>query len=307
MSDQDQDPSFAVSAPKKRTGPPVPSDTKRRKLDSDSNQDDQDIPTVPPAAPAPSITEERDPYMFYPDNYESFNPEKLVCEREPTKSRIGGGMMMFIAYIWPDGVQKPLCVQAPKMFLPDGVRSFIEEGKTTHSMLCSLGKDWESNPRSVQFRTLCDQIRRACARVCGAKKLGLPYCKTDEDILGSFGQLVFETVKYDEKDLSKPPTVFPPSIKMAVNNASNNKSRFVVRLPSDPNKRRYTDIPFSSISKGNSVIPMIQFQWIFRKKRQNPDGWAFSLRTCVFEGIIDPVSSSFPTPSTSKLSIVDMS
>lgn len=271
--------------PRPKRGAPAPSATMLRSADvaaaAASAQDEE----------MPSITEQRDPYMFYPENYGQFDTERLMLDGEPQKSKLGGGMMMFLKYMWKDGVQKNLCVQAPKMFLPGGINEFREEGKSkvNTSCLASFGKEWENNPQMVAFKALCAQIVRACARIIMNKQLHLPYCPTLEDVLRSFTPICEKTEKESKDDPSKMIT-YEPSIKLVVNTSPTNRSMFVTQVMS-PEGPIYVRVPHDKVEKGGTIIPMVNFQWFYRKKFNNPAKWSFSMHASIYQAVVGGASS----------------
>jgi hypothetical protein len=244
------------------------------------------------STPTPSISEKRKPHMFYPDMYKEFEGSRLIAEGEPQNSKVGGGKMMFISYLWPDGVQRPLYVQAPKMILPGGIMVFQGQGaeKERTTALCSMGKEWEQNPAMVAYRDLTNNITQACVALIMAKQLHLPYCPTAEDVTNSLSPLIFVSEKISEEDPSKT-IVYPPSVKLAVNTASNNKSMLVTRVVTSnvgTSRYGYGQISIGGVAKGSSIIPMQTYNWVYRKKKTQPTGWAFSVRTSIYQAVIEP-------------------
>lgn len=239
----------------------------------------------------PAITEEKDPYMFYPETYASFDTDRLMMDGDPQKSKLGGGMMMFLKYLWPDGVQKNLCAQAPKMFLPGGINEFREEGKTkvNTSCLASLGKEWEANPQMVAFKAFCDQVVRACARLIVNKTMHLPYCPTIEDVIKSFSPICEKSEKEAKDDPTKM-VQYAPAIKLAVNTAPNNRSMFVSQVMS-PDGPVFVRVPHDKVEKGGTIIPMVNFQWMYRKKINNPAKWSFSVHSSIYQAVVGGASA----------------
>jgi hypothetical protein len=301
--------------------PPVLSDAKKKKLAEASDSFDMaDLASAPGLAPgasasAPSLTEERDPHMFYPDTYATFDDEKMVNESEPVKSKKGTGMMLFISYIWPDGVQKPLLVQAPKLFLPGGIMKFEDKddsgkvSKVNTVALCSLGKEWESNPQMVAFRDLCNKIKKGAARLCFNKDLGEPFHKDLEAVESRFGDLIIESIMYDKQNPNVEVGTYPPSMKLCINTAPNNRSLFVSKLPADPadpTKKRYAQISVDAIGKGSSIVPMVHFQWTFRKKAKNDakkDCFSFNVHATIYQAVVE-VGGQVQIGTDGKLAIV---
>lgn len=252
-------------------------------------------------APPPSIPVERDLNMFYPDTYDKMDEQNMMCDGDPIVSKVGGGKMAFIKYMDKErGISHPLCSQAPKMFLPSGISEFQNAtGKVNTNALCSLGKDWESNVEAVSFKNFCDRVKQGCARIIVNKGLHLPYCKTIEDVLANFTDIVFVSEKISEDDPSNV-IVFAPSIKLIINTAPNNKT-LLVSPTQTPNGTIMAEIDYKSVQKSSSLTPMITFRWIYRKKDKN--GWTFSVNCAVHQGIIDPPTSS-GIQSNGKLAVV---
>jgi hypothetical protein len=244
--------------------------------------------------PLPGIHEHRDDCMFYPDTYHLFDPENLFADGDPQTSRMGGGKMIFLGYKYPNGQTRPLCVQAPKLFMPGGIKEFQNrEGgsKIDVNALCSLGKDWQQNPQLVAFKEVCDKIQTAVANIVVAKKQHLPHCRSVEDVLASMAKIVCSTEKWTEED---PPRKieYPPAIKLTVNRTTNNKSLLVARLQSrDGAGPKYGEIQAAGVCKGSSIIPMICFNWVYRKQKSNPTGWSYNIRSSIYQAIVEPVAA----------------
>lgn len=300
------------SKSRKRPLPPTPDDGSAKRVYRGAPVPNEDVlqqlqaiaapaaAASPPVAAAPDIVIEEDPHMFYEDKYDLFNADSLITEGEPQTSTVGGGKMMFLLYKYPDGVVKPLCVQAPKMFTPGGAAEFSEEGsKPRTSILCSLGANYASNPNLVAFKSLCDKIQSACAKLCMTKRLQAPFYTSLKEVEDSFSSLVFCSEKATDED---PPKIvkYPPSIKLAVNTSANYKSVLVTKASAD----RFITISPSSIVKGCSIIPMIHFQWVYRKKRAPPlTGWGFSIRCSVYQAVVD-MPRALGSGSQNKLAII---
>lgn len=298
------------AATSRTTGAPVPNAEKMKALvaasvkaaaETKAKEEEASKPKLMPA-----LTEERDPHMLYPDTYSTFDPDKVVAEGDPQTSKVGGGKMLFISYIYPDGVQKALCVQAPKLFMPGGIKEFKnKEGgeKIDTNALCSLGKDWQQNPQMVAFKDLCDGINLACARLAVTKKMNLPYCKTAEDVLASSAKICFSSEKWTEEE--EPRKIeYPPSIKLKVNKSDNDKSLLVSRIATKDGPR-YGEVSSSAVAKGSQIIPMVNFRWLYRKQKQAPAAWGFNVCTSIYQAVIEP-PAALGSGASSRLAIVSM-
>lgn len=262
-----------------------------------------DVGAAIAASDVPAITEEKDKYMFYPENYAQFDPERMAMEGEAQKSKVGGGMMMFLKYVFPDGVTKNLCVQGPKMFLPAGIKRFEEDGgsKTAVSALASFGKEWENNPQMVAFKELCAQIVRGCARIAVAKNMAMPYCKNVDEVIAAFAPICEKSQKESKDDPSQIVT-FEPAIKLTVNTAPANRTMLVSQVMT-PEGFVYVKIPHDKVEKGGSIIPMINFQWMYRKKMNNPNRWSFSMHASIYQAVVGG-ATAFGSGESSKLVVM---
>lgn len=282
--------------PKKPRGAPMPSADRMRALQASAAAMAKPAPAEP--KPLPQITEERDPHMFYPDMYDTFDPERVVAIGDPQTAKVGGGKLLFINYLYPDGVEKALCVQAPKMYMPAGIKDYVSKysNKIDTNALCSLGKDWEKNPQLVGFRALCDKINQACARLVVAKGMHKHYCKTVDDVLACMTKICFVSEKWTEEDEPRK-IVYDPSIKLKVNKADNNRSLIVTRITLKDGTSCYAEITPTSVARGSSIIPMINFQWIFRNQKSAPPAWGFNVSSGIYQAIIEPPSVTCPSTS----------
>lgn len=215
---------------------------------------------------------------------------------------------MFIKYMDKErGMSFPLCVQGPKMFLPAGIREYQDDGaKMNTSALCSLGREWESNPTMVAFRGLCDKIQAACIRLIMNKSLHLPYCAKEEDLGRAFTPIISIAEKTSDEDPSKL-IIYPPSFKLVINTAASNRTLLVTRITTADKETVYGEIPHQGVGKGASMIPMIQFQWVYRRKRTNPNGWAFSMHASAYQAVVEPpctIGGGTGSSSSSHLTVV---
>jgi hypothetical protein len=215
--------------------------------------------------------------------------------------------MLFIKYMNKErGVSYPLCVQGPKLFLPAGVKEYQGDGnKVNTNALCSLGREWDSNPTMVAFRRLCDRIQGACVRLIMNKSLHLPYCQKEEDVQHSFSPIIGISEKAAEDDPTRL-IVYPPSFKLIINTTPNNRTLLVTRITTTDGEPAYGEISHQGVIKGACMIPMINFQWVYRRKRSNPNGWAFNMHASAYQAIVEPPSTMGMQSgiSTSKLTVV---
>lgn len=209
--------------------------------------------------------------------------------------------MLFIRYMNKErGVSYPLCVQTPKLFLPAGIKEYkAEGGKMNINALCSMGREWESNPSMVAFRQLCDKIQAACVRLIMNKSLNFPYCQREEDVQRSFSPIVFISEKTSDDDPTKL-VIYPPSFKLVVNTNSSARTLLVTRITTPDGQPAYGEIPYQSVTKGSWIVAMAQFSWVYRRKISNPNAWRYNAHISIFQGITDPPGTlGEPSPSCS--------
>lgn len=252
------------------------------------------------------MTATKDADKFYPENYDSFDPDCVVADGDPQTSRVGMGKMLYIKYMNRErGVAVPLCVQAPKLFLPAGIKEYMGDGnKVNTNALCSLGREWESNPSMVAFRRICDKIQAACVRLVVNKQLHVPYCQKEEDVSAAFMPIISSSEKESADDPTKL-IVYPPSFKLIINTAANNKTLLVTRAINSEGQTTFGEITHHSVVKGAAMIPMIHFNWIYRRKRSNPNGWSFSVHAAAYQAVVEPPNSAMPAgANATKLAVV---
>jgi hypothetical protein len=295
----------------KTTAPPPDMDAVQRdaKKSAVAPADGSSTP-IPAPAPAPrtGIPPVKNPNYLYPDMYSRFKEAGcMVIDGEPIASKMGGGKMVFVKYTNRErGVTHPLAVQAPKLFLPAGILEFTEKdgsvsNKVSINALCSLGREWKSNPIMVDFNNLCEEIKLECARLIFNKQLGMPYYTKLEEVVAAFTPMIVTTEKASDDDPSKIVT-YPPSIKVVINTATNNKTLLVTRTTKD-DKIEYNQISYHAVTKGSSMIPMIVVNWIYRKKRSMPNGWSFSIHTSAHQAIVE-ASGTCSDADTASISII---
>jgi hypothetical protein len=243
---------------------------------------------VPAAGFKNGLTSVKDPNMFYPETYDAFDPDCVVADGDAQNSKVGGGKMLFIKYMNKSrGVTYPLCVQAPKAFMPAGIMEYKgTDGKINVNALCSLGREWEANPIMVGFRRLCDKLQSACARLIMNKGINIPYCATEAAARDSVVPFVSVTEKADPEDPNKL-IVFPPSYKLVINTAGNNRTLLVTRTAQPDGSYTFGEVSYQEVSKGATMVPMIQFNWIYRRKRTNPNGYLFSIHGAAHQGVVE--------------------
>ena len=195
--------------------------------------------------------------------------------KDPIKSREGGGEMLYMSYLFDDGV-KPIMVQTPNaMYSPTGINVWAD-GKA--SILLSGGRDWEQNALMVQFYALMTAISKRCVEIVAEKGWNTNGSQDPLVIHDAFSELMFCGVKEETGEK------YPPSIKAAVvidgkdpvelfEKVSDNPTVFNCLIPSD-------------VKNGCGATAIIHIPWIFRKKAKK--GWAFSIRTTLYQARIFP-------------------
>jgi hypothetical protein len=230
-----------------------------------------------------------------------------VASREPQASSKGGGKLLYFKYMFDDGTIGPLLVQAPKMYLPGGVREDIKgddedapvgpaiahaekSERTDVSTLGSMGRECANNPAMVSFRELCDKIQLAAAKLVLSKGLHVPYCKTTDDVLANMSRLVFESQKWSEEESRM--IVYPPSIKLRLNTNFNNKTVLTTPITLPDGTESFAYITHRDIRKGMEITCIVSFNWVYRrikKNQTNPtaDAWSYNISCSILQAVIE--------------------
>ena len=296
-----EDPSKPVAAP--RPNDDVLAAIQKAMQEEEEEEEEKAVMSIPVAPLVPTMTHERASYVFYPDTYHLFDTSKLVAQSEPKASTQGGGHIMFIAYIWPDGAQKPLLVQAPKLYLPVGAREFREIGKEKVDVriLGSLGREWETNPERVAYNLLCQKIIDAGVKLILAKNWDKPFAVGK--VADCMTPILAASVQVDKQDPEKY-TTFPPGIKLGVTTSKVNTSIFATPTPNEDGTKGLARVHYSTIVKGWSMIAVTNFQWLYRRKVQNAYKYNFAIS--VYQAVVFPPEGDLGNvngENTSKLSI----
>jgi hypothetical protein len=258
-------------APKFRPVPDIPPPPIEPPKDQPSAPAEPVAPDQVPQPP-PGSRVVRNPAVLYPDEYSTLKKEHIVFAKEPQASREGGGQMLFMSRLFPDGKVKPLLINTPNsMFAPTGVTTW-SDGKTT--MLLSTGRDWEMNPLMGSFRALLTMIQERAAEVAVEKEWNSPNQNNVEAVLSQFTPLMF----VGEGDKGEP---YPPSIKATVMIAGNNRTEFF-EYSAEPPMRPL--VPADVIAS-STITSVIHLPWVYRKKAKK--AWQFSIRTNVFQAVVE--------------------
>lgn len=268
------------------------------------HQDQQVPPPIPPrdeqTPPAPPAVQvvKRNPCVIYPDQYESFDPKLLAIAKDAEKSREGGGEIRYISYVYqvkdPEtgvirAVTKPLLINTPNgMYLPTGVTTW-PDGKIT--TLLSMGRDWEMNPMMVQFKKICRDIQDFVIQSIVDKEWNVGCTNTFDAVAEQFTDFMFEGMGPKGEQ-------YPPSIKASVIVTGKMRTEIFEFAPKPPLRPM---IPAEVIG-GSSITAIIHIPWIYRKK----DGkkWKFSMRSNLFQGVVELPSSSYNDGGASTCSVV---
>lgn len=277
-------------APAKKAAPveepaPAVDDTDEPATTSVRKRDrDEPAPVVAAAAaalPAPvSQKQTRNKYVFYPDVYDEFDAGKISFAKDPQESRDGSGEILFMSYLFEDGL-KPLMVQTPNaMHTPTGITVW-KDGKC--SILLSAGRQWEESTLMVKFKTILDSIQMRCIEVTCEKGWNRGGNQTPELVQESFTSLMFVG---EEKDTGIP---YPPSIKASVTVEGPSKTELFEKVVREDGTACMNGIISRDVIKGCGVTAIIHIPWIFRKKAKK--GWSFSIRANLAQARVYP-----PTP-----------
>ena len=237
-----------------------------------------ETPMIPPPVQQKQV---RSKYIFYPDVYDQFDINKIAFAKDAIKSRDGSGEMLFVSYLFEDGIQ-PLMVQTPNaMYSPTGI-TLWKDGKS--SILLSAGREWENTPLMVKFKQIMDSIQKRCVEIVIEKGWNEKGGQDASIVQESFTNLMF--VGEDKESAS----VYPPSIKAAVMIDGPSKTELFEKVVKDDGLTVMNGIIFSDVHKGCGATGIIHVPWIFRKKTKK--GLSFSIRTDLTQArIFPPVSS----------------
>jgi hypothetical protein len=254
-----------------------PAESKEPDLKKKRGADEIPPPPPPPDAPAPPPPPPpvqeivRSAHIIYPDQYGLFDPQKIAFPAAAQPAREGGGQILFMSYVYPDGQTRPLLLHTPRgMHSPQGVKLW-KDGKS--SALLSLGRDCGADPLMSRFRHICDAIQLRAAQVALEKRwMDVSDLETTKN---QFSPLVF--VGSD----SKTGESYPPSIKAIVVVSGKDKSEFFQYSTTPPLKSL---IP-GDLEGNCSMTAVLHVAWIFAKKTKK--GPEFSIRCTLFQGIIE--------------------
>jgi hypothetical protein len=137
-------------------------------------------------ANAPPLEIAKDSHIIYPKNYRDFDPKNIVFSEKICKA--GGGQVIFLSYIYPDSMTRPLLLHTPRDMYSPRRTSFRDEKKDKLTMLLSLGHEWEANEQKREFKQICEAIVQRCAEVTLEKKwMG---ATTIEQVLGEYSPIL---------------------------------------------------------------------------------------------------------------------
>lgn len=231
---------------------------------------------VPPAVEQKQI---RSKYVFYPDMYDTFDSQKISFGKDPQVSRDGSGEILFMSYLFDDGLQ-PLLLQTPNaMHSPTGITTW-KDGKS--SILLSTGREWDSAPLMIKFKALIDSIQQRCIETVCAKGWNKGCPNTPEEIKACFTDLMFVGTEAESG------TPYPPSIKATVLIDGPSKAELFEKVVHLDGTTALNCLIPSDVPKGCGTTAIIQIPWIFRKKAQRGRGWNFSIRATLYQARIFP-------------------
>lgn len=267
---------------------------------------------------APSIAVSRDPHCFYPDTYETLDEDMFCSDGDPMKSKDPevAGLICFVSYKWPDGMTGPFRAQYPKLFCPTGAKEYEDkDGKKKKglSIMASLGDNYQNDPEIQKFMKFCDRVRNGLIKLAFNKGMGKPHHPTIESLATKFSHMISAPFKkYQDEDQTVLLKIYPPSVKLTINDAANNKSGFYLRMPPSPadplKKSRNVSIPHTGVEKGMSICPVVQVQWIFRKSSKDPATqqpfYLYNAKSAIFQAVVYPSQSFGSGASASTLSVV---
>jgi hypothetical protein len=223
------------------------------------------------------IAELESKHIIYPKIYGEFDPNKIVFEDEYfTPEDGGGGIMIYMFYLFDDG-QFPLLIQTPNaMFTPTGVKLW-KDGKAT--IIISAGKDWQNNPLIIMFKQIMDAIQERCVEYIFAKKLGNHPNSDKASIANAFTSIMPED-SVNEKTGVK----YDPSINVGVKLSGNETSEFMEKISENPPKYNYY-LP-RAVDKPCGLSAVIEFRWLYKKPGKK--GCSFSVKMGLTQARIYP-------------------
>lgn len=223
----------------------------------------------------------RSPFVIYPDEYAKFDPKRIVFSKEPQNSKEGGGMILFMnyVYIWMDpetGTEKtavkPLLVNTPNgMHLPSGMKPW-KDGKI--STLMSCGRDWEANPYMKQFNDIMTMIVTRCIEAIIEKKWNDPFPNTPEKLMDNFTPPLFIGMSPEGKQ-------YPPSMKVSIIISTTNKTEMYKYAPKPP----LQPLLAADVIAGSSATAIIHIPWVYRRKVKGV--WNYSIRINGYQLVIE--------------------
>jgi hypothetical protein len=244
------------------------------------------VPSVIVSVPARVVQEAvRNQYVIYPDQYRAFQAPRIsfaakIIEKKATDAKKGGGgEMLFMNYVYPDGATKPLCVQAPMLFAVRGVQKWEDGGM---SMLLSFGRDWEKNDTLVGFQAIANAVWKAACDAIVERSWDKPKFRTGE-ALESVVTRIVDVGR--NKDTDEP---YPPSMRAVVDTQASRRSAFFLYPTNAPMP------PADIADSGANVEAIVTFDWIFR--RRNRGDVVYSIHVSISQALVRPggVASALP-------------
>lgn len=189
----------------------------------------------------------------------------------------GGGKLMLL------GLQNgsKLMAITPEMELPCWFPIWHPQNVPVN-VLCSLGRFWASDVKLSAFRHFMDDIQQQCIKLIKEAQLHRPYHIKDETLEESFTPIIEEREGFsiNSDTVSK----FPPSIRFNIPDMDNSSTNIIAM--SDEGKLVPLDIGSDNRLFKNTIQARIRLDWVYRKKRSNPQGWRFSVRWTIVQAIV---------------------
>ena len=235
-----------------------------------------------PIVPAPVQQKQvRSKYVFYPDIYDQFDASKIAFAKDPQASRDGSGEILFLSYLFEDGMH-PLMVQTPNaMHSPTGITVW-KDGKC--SILLSAGHGWEDTPLMVKFKQIADAIQMRCIEITCEKGWNKGGNQNPEIVQESFTNLMFVG---EDKETG---TAYPPSLKASVIIEGPSKTELFEKIVEEDGSVVMNGLIPSDVNRGCGITGIIHIPWVFRKKAKK--GWMFSIRSNLFQARVFSPSST---------------
>ena len=225
----------------------------------------------------PGPVQIRNKYVFYPDQYDTFDPTKILFSKDPQQSKDGSGEILFMSYAFEDG-SRPLMIRTPSaMHSPTGITTWKNGGTT---LLLSAGRGWDGVPTMVKFKQVVDSIQKRCIETVCEKNWNKGGSSSPEIV-----QELYTDVMGEAED-KQTGAQYPPSIKVNFILDGTARSELFEKIEKGDGSYLTHGIVPNDVGKGFSMTAILHFPWVFRRKAKK--GWSFSTRCNLFQARVFP-------------------